>query len=152
MDHASLISALDYSELTGAFTWRKTGKAAGCVNRKGYKYIGFGGSLYRANRLAWFYVNGAWPSGQVDHIDGNRLNDAYSNLRDVTAEGNQRNRRRGNRGSSSPLLGVSWNAYTKKWRSQISVGKQTVHLGLFKTELEAHEAYLSAKQVHHLIA
>jgi hypothetical protein len=154
LDITKLRNLLVYDPVTGVFTWRnnignvKAGSVAGCLNRKGYRYIGVGGSLYRANRLAWAYVHGALPQGQVDHIDGNRANDSITNLRDVSAETNQRNRKRGNKNSTSCLLGVSYHRQTKKWRAQLCI-TTTKHLGLFDTEQEAHYAYLEAKQ-HYL--
>lgn len=154
LDITKLRQLLAYDATTGVFTWRenignvKKGSVAGCVNRKGYRYIGIDGVLYRANRLAWAYVNGELPKGQVDHIDGNRLNDSISNLRDVSAEENQRNRKSGNKNSTSSLLGVSYHKQTGKWRAQLCI-TTTKHLGLFDTEQEAHNAYLEAKN-HYL--
>ncbi len=151
MDIKTLRLALDFNPNTGIFRWAEKraniqiGDVAGCVNAKGYMYVGLGGKLYRANRLAWLYVHGTQPTGQVDHINGDRIDNRIDNLRDVTGTINQRNRLRGNRGSSSRLLGVSWHPGTSKWRSQISINRQTRHLGLFDTETAAHAAYLDAK-------
>lgn len=146
-----LRAAIDYNQSTGAFVWRvstsnvKAGTVAGCVNAKGYQYIGIGGKLYRANRLAWFYVHGTWPNGQIDHINGNRLDNRIENLRDVDGYTNQRNRHNGNKGSSSKLCGVSFHKGTGKWRAQLSINKTTKHLGLFDSEVAAHNAYKTAK-------
>ena len=156
MDITKLRSLLNYDPITGVFTWAKArrnieiGDIAGCVNAKGYRYIGVNNALYRANRLAWFYIHGVWPTQQIDHINGDRLDDRIENLRDVTQTRNQRNRKHGNINSSSKLIGVSWNKSSAKWRAQISVGKKTIHIGLYKTEQEAHAAYLAAKTTHHL--
>lgn len=156
MDQTTLKSLLSYSAETGHFHWKvprrniAVGDLAGCVNQKGYRYIGVGGKLYRANRLAWFYCYGEWPEFQVDHINGDRLDDRIENLRDVPPHGNQQNRRAGNKNSSSRLLGVSWNGATNSWRAQISVGRKTRHLGLYETEQDAHRAYLDAKSTYHL--
>lgn len=151
LDITKLRNVLAYDPATGVFTWRnnignvKKDAVAGCVNRKGYRYIGIDGVLYRANRLAWAYVNGSLPKGQIDHIDGDRLNNSISNLRDVSAETNQRNRKSGNKNSTSSLLGVSYHKQSGKWRAQISI-TTTKHLGLFDTEQDAYLAYLNAKQ------
>lgn len=154
LDITKLRNLLEYDPIAGVFTWRnnignvKAGSVAGCINRKGYRYIGVDGSLYRANRLAWAYVHGALPKGQIDHIDGNRLNNSINNLRDVSAETNQRNRKSGNKNSTSSLLGVSYHRQSGKWRAQICI-TTTKHLGLFDTEQEAHYAYIEAKK-HYL--
>jgi hypothetical protein len=154
LDITKLRNLLKYDPVSGVFTWRnnignvKAGSVAGCITRKGYRYIGVGGYLYRANRLAWAYVHGSLPKGQIDHIDGNRLNNSINNIRDVSAETNQRNRKSGNKNSTSSLLGVSYHKQTRKWRAQLSI-TTTKHLGLFDSEQEAHSAYIEAKE-HHL--
>jgi len=158
MDQLSLHTALSYDPESGLFSWAerrrnvKVGDPAGGINRKGYLYIGFANTSYRANRLAWFYVHGVWPSGQIDHINGDRTDNRIANLRDVSGAANQQNRRVGNRNSSSRLLGVSWHAGSRKWRAQISVGHSTRHVGMFDSEEAAHAAYLSAKALHHCSA
>ena len=147
ISHEYLKAAIQYVASTGEFSWRidtnkvKAGSIAGCVNAKGYQYIGIAGRLYRSNRLAWFYHYGIWPKGQIDHINGNRLDNRIKYLRDVDGATNQRNRKLGNKGSTSKLLGVSFHHPTGKWRAQISFGRKTRHLGLFQTEQEAHDAY-----------
>ena len=143
---------LSYDPATGVFTWRKyrrnikLGDVAGCINQKGYLYIGFQGKLYRANRLAWFYVHGVMPKGQVDHIDGDKLNNRISNLRDVDGFVNQQNRKGGNKNASSKYLGVSFHKQSKKWLAQIWFRKHK-YIGLYDTEEEAHQAYLAEKSV-----
>lgn len=149
--HTELTSLLDYDQLSGSFTWKvsasrtKAGSVAGCTNARGYVYIGVGGKLYRANRLAWFYVHGKWPAGQIDHINGDRGDNRIENLRDVSGSINQKNRKRANHGSTSRFLGVSFHPATGKWRSQISVNHETKYLGLYDSEEGAHAAYLTAK-------
>jgi HNH endonuclease/AP2 domain len=157
MDIDALRKALNFDMATGTFTWltsgrnHKIGDVAGCVNAKGYRYIGFRGVLYRANRLAWVFLHGEWPKGQIDHINGDRDDNRASNLRDVTGAGNQQNRRQGNKNSKSSLLGVSWHTQNKKWRALITVDRKTLYLGCFETEHAAHLAYLAAKAVYHRI-
>ena len=154
IDINELRMRLKYNPDNGEFVWArnignvKAGAVAGCVNQKGYRYISVFGRLYRANRLAWIYVHGSEPVGQIDHKDGNRLNNKISNLRDVDGFTNQQNRRLGNKNSTSKLLGVSFHKGTGKWRAQITERK-TIHIGLFNTELEAHNAYLQAKKKIH---
>lgn len=81
------------------------------------------------------------PRGfDVDHIDGQKLNNQKSNLRVATKQQNQFNRG-ANKGSASKHKGVSWYSKHKLWRASIRINKKTQHLGLFNTEEEAAAAY-----------
>ena len=75
---------------------------------------------------------------QVDHRDRNRLNNAASNLRWVTAQQNAENR-----------VGRGCQERCGRWIASIRVHGVKKHLGTFDTEKEAHERYLDAKKVHH---
>lgn len=84
---------------------------------------------------------------EVDHIDGNGLNNQRINLRIVSHRDNCLNKdthREGNGRSKYP--GV-YKAMSKgKWFSQIHIpGNPRKYLGVFPTELEAHQAYMKAK-------
>ena len=90
---------LSYNELTGIFTWIdsdnrivQNGSVAGNINRNGYCYIGLYREVYRAHRLAWLYMTGEMPTKQIDHIDGNKSNNAFSNLRLASNAENLKNR------------------------------------------------------------
>lgn len=89
---------LDYDPTTGVFMWlprsrsvRKIQKA-GCLMNSGYAAIRFKGKLYLSHRLAWFYMTGLWPESQLDHKDGCRTNNAWSNLRQATPSENSMNK------------------------------------------------------------
>lgn len=77
---------------------------------------------------------------QVDHISGDGLDCRRSNLRLATPTQNCRNARK-RLDNKSGFKGVSWHSQRKKWVSQISDGSRRLHLGLFETPEEAHEAY-----------
>jgi len=85
------------------------------------------------------------PNGdprQVDHIDGDRLNNIKKNLRIVTSQENNFNKRK-YRGSSftSKYKGVSWDTSNKKWRARLKIDKKDIHIGRFESEVEAAKAY-----------
>lgn len=138
---------LHYCEATGVFTWRvsrkrvRAGDTTGVrLNSHGYKRIKIDGVLYLAHRLAWLYVHGAWPSEQIDHINGDRADNRISNLRLANNRQNQQNQKlRIN--NASGFKGASWNARRRKWIAQISVEGRKTYLGAFETAHEAHAAY-----------
>ena len=153
LTHERLLQVLAYDEGTGDFTWLVTrGKAlqghqAGQPLRSGYIGIGIDRRDYLAHRLAWFYVFGRWPAGQIDHINGDRHQNRIANLRDVTSAENNQNTLGPSCRNRSGILGIAPNR--NKWRAQIVVGGKRTHLGTFSTQEEASAAYLEAKrQIH----
>lgn len=83
----------------------------------------------------------------VDHIDGNKLNNQKTNLRFCTRSQNTANRG-ANKNNKSGYKGVSWNKNTCKWRATIVINAKQNHLGLFNTKEQAAEAYnVAAKQL-----
>ena len=155
MDQATLKSWLIYHPETGVFTWAqsrvhgkvKVGRQAGCRRPDGYIVIRVLKKLYAASRLAFLYMTGEMPEF-VDHIDRDRSNDRWSNLRVATGSQNQWNRSRP-RHNTSGFKGVSWDAQRQKWFVSIhQFGKQR-NLGRFVTLEEAAAAYaLAAKEMH----
>lgn len=152
MDHKSVIELLDYSHESGTFTWKKkrrgvpVGKALGCSNERGYLRITVLGKSCYVHRLAWFYVHGSWPTGQIDHIDGNKNNNAISNLRDVSPQGNAQNITKPRKNNNSSALGVSWHKKSSKWQVHICVYKHRKYIGLFENFEDAKAAYAEEKR------
>ena len=149
-----LHQVLSYDKETGKFTWKvsrgnvSAGTAAGVI-AEGRISIRVNGKIYRANRLAWFYVTGEWPNGEVDHIDGDSLNDKWTNLRDVSRQVNQQNQRKPLIRNESGLLGVSQNKHTGKFTARVSVNSQIHWLGTYETPGLAHAAYIQGKRDLH---
>lgn len=86
---------------------------------------------------------------QIDHIDGDGLNNRRFNLRVVTAKENMQNMRKARNGSKSGLIGAVWDECNKKWRSQIRARGIRINIGLFDSAEKAHQAYLKAKRELH---
>jgi hypothetical protein len=80
------------------------------------------------------------PKIQVDHLDGDGLNNRKENLRIATGHQNQGNRRK-LKPASSRFKGVCFNKRTKKWKAQIKRHGKKVHLGTFSDEIAAAQAY-----------
>src|SRR4051812_42640544 len=114
-----LKEVLHYDSETGVFTWlvrrngaggpRNPGDRAGGLIKVGYEAIGVDGTRYYTHRLAWLYMKGKWPDSTIDHIDGDRLNNRFANLRDVLRKTNNQNLKAAQRNNSSGLLGVQKN-------------------------------------------
>jgi hypothetical protein len=145
---------LHYDPETGAFTWLATaGKAraggrAGDALSHGYNRIGIDGHVYLAHRLAWFYVYGIWPSGEIDHINGNRIDNRMVNLRDVPRRLNRENLRSARSDNQTGVLGVAKNGKSS-WQARIKVNGVRHSLGTYGSPEEAHQAYLKAKRKLH---
>ena len=142
---------VNYDHLTGVFTWKcdrsnktKKGDIAGSVESVGYRLITVDYSQIRAHRLAFLYMLGYLPEGEVDHIDRFRGNDAWENLREVSRSCNRRNT--GNpKNNTSGVKGVSFCNRNKKWLSVIFSGR-TFHLGYREEFIEAVCLRLAAEQ------
>lgn len=143
-----------YSHETGIFTRKvstnnraKVGEVVGCIRPDGYLCASIGGNLYQLHRLAWLHANGEWPSGQIDHINGDRADNRISNLRDVQHVENGRNQKLGSTNKSG-VNGVHWIQARGKWRAAITVNGKNRHLGHFDTLEAAARARKSADEHH----
>lgn len=147
---------LNYNQETGEFFWKirpsnntRDGQVAGVVNPKGYRVIKINAVGYKAHRLAWLYVYGVWPTKDVDHVNGIKHDNRISNLREITTSENAQNRRYANANGTSGFLGVTWQPTYKKWAAYIGVNGKRKTIGRYKTAIEASEAYLAEKRLHH---
>lgn len=88
------------------------------------------------------------PDLDVDHIDGDHMNNLDSNLRCCTVSQNLMNSGARKRGTSGYKC-VSFHRRTGKWQAAYRLNKKDVYIGLFNTPEEAHEAYCAAvKDLH----
>lgn len=148
---------LHYNPSTGDFFWlvdrnrARSGNAAGTLNVVSrYTLISIDGVQYPAHRLAWLYVMGTWPDGEVDHKNGKRSDNSFKNLRVVTHKINSQNRRSPRKGSKSGLLGVSRSGGRgRPWMSAIIHEGKRHYLGTFDTPEEAHAVYVDKKRELH---
>jgi hypothetical protein len=143
---------LAYDAATGIFTWlvnrgkARAGDSAG-RHHQGYIFIRIDGQRYAAHRLAWFYVIGAWPASQIDHINEARSDNRISNLRDVSGFFNQQNKKQASSNCQTKLRGVS--ALYGRYRASVYINGKQKYLGLFDTAEQAHAAYLAEKLASH---
>jgi len=107
------------------------GQEAGCINKKGYFTVGFNGKYYRNNRVVYFLYTRIDPEEkQVDHIDGDKLNNKISNLRLATYKQNGDNRKK-SRNNTSGVTGVYWHKRINKYMSSIPHNYKNLNLGYF---------------------
>ena len=157
LTYQRLKQLLRYNKRTGVFTWRVTagaralkGARAGGVCSAGYWILRIDRTSYRASRLAWFYVNGSWPKADIDHKNGNRADDRYANLRDVSVSVNVQNQRRARADNQQKVLGVIKARTKGKFAARIGLPDGTRKwLGTFDNTTDAGLAYLKAKRQLH---
>ena len=146
----TLKQLLEYSPITGKFTWKvrrnghgggvRPGDIAGKTNPvSGYIAIGVNGGLYLAHRLAFLYMTGEWPKKQVDHIDRDPANNAWRNLRPCTNKQNCENLslRSDNK---TGFAGVYWITRMQRWIAEVHHHGQRIHLGTFRLKEDAIRA------------
>lgn len=144
-----LRALLDYNPETGIFTWKtcrgggspEVGEIAGTKGDQGYQCILIRPYRYKAHRLAWLYVHGKWPAGQIDHKDGVPDHNWIANLRLATISQNCSNRIVS---ASSGLKGAYYHKHSRIWYSSIGKNGKQIHLGTYDTAEEAHAAYVKA--------
>lgn len=139
---------VDYNPSTGTFRWRvadrrrKVGQKAGGA-ALGYWSLGIDKRKYQAHRLAWLYVYGAWPDGEVDHINRDRQDNRIQNLRLASREQNGANCSL-SRSNTSGVKGVTWCKRSGKWKAAIMVKRNRLNLGYYDSVANAAAAYDSA--------
>lgn len=162
LDQKTLRSLVDYDPETGIVVWRKrpeinkyakawntryAGQQATCL-RKGYLQISItldSGEKYAypIHRLAWLYVYGEFPDGDLDHEDRVKTNNRIKNLRPSTVSLNGHNVGLTKRNKSG-VKGVNWHKASNKWIVRIATGGKVSYLGTFSDLEDAKAAYAAA--------
>jgi hypothetical protein len=114
------------------------------------------GTLYARRRIGereTIYMHrlivGAAAKEEVDHINGNGLDNQRSNLRKGSTRQNQWNTGKRRNGVTSRFKGVSFDRRRNKYYAEICVSRKRIKLGAFSCELDAARAYDSAAKKHH---
>lgn len=138
LTQAEVKNEVEYDPDTGNFIrlrGKGKGNLAGSINKyKQYVYIRIAGKRYMAHRIAWLYVYGASPDGDIDHINRIKHDNRIANLRVVSKSDNQHNHPK-SRSNTSGFTGVYFNKYS--WVAQITYKGKVIYLGSFATKEEA---------------
>lgn len=148
------MARVSYCGDTGAFVWTdakfvrgRAGEAAGSIDAWGYVIISANRHRVKAHRLAWRVMTGQWPTGVIDHINGNRADNRFSNLREVTPAGNRQNQQKVRSDSTTGVQGVR--QVGRLYAAYVRVNGRRIRMGGFPTAALAHAAYLTAKRLNH---
>jgi hypothetical protein len=125
----------------------RIGDVAGWIDKQGYRIIKVDGGTYKAHCLAWLWMIGAWPIKDIDHINLDKSDNRWCNLREATRSQNCAHKPR-NRNNTSGFKGVSWYRKYSKWVARIGVNGKGFTLGYRDTREEAAALYDDAAKKH----
>lgn len=142
-----LKAMLHYDSATGKFFWRvarppkiRIGDRAGCVICNRYWGIRIDNKRYYAHRLAFLYIHGRFPNGQLDHKDRDRANNRIENLREATTSQNIMNAKL-HKDSYTKFKGVHQDKKRNKYGSRIIFKRKTTWLGYYESARTAALVY-----------
>ena len=140
--------AFSYDPETGRLTrHRMPHRDPTWVSPTGYAKVNLGKEKYRAHRLAFVLMEGRWPHDQVDHINRDKLDNRWANLREATNSTNAVNRglQANNR---TGFRGVSYHKRDQVFRARVKVNGVERQVGQFATAIEAASARDRAMRAH----
>ena len=149
-----ILETFHYDSNQGKLFWKvkrsnntNIGDEAGWVDGYGYRQVTFDGKGIRAHRIIFFIEHGYIPE-LIDHINGNKLDNRISNLRECSKSQNGMNRGK-QKNNYSGISGVCWNSSAKKWQAYIKVDGRQIYLGLFSDKQEAAEVVTESRKKLH---
>ena len=132
IDQEILLNTCHYNPSTGVFkrvmkrswmgNWYACDSVPKSITGYGYLQMNFEGRPYVVHRLIFLYVTGEFPKEDVDHINGDRLDNRFENLRLVSRQDNLRNQGLRN-DNTSGHMGVSHDKSRGLFHAYIGVGK-----------------------------
>lgn len=151
LTHERLKEVLRFDAERGRFFWRipikgiRCGEEAGSFDAHGYGQVRIDRQIYKEHRLVWFYFTGEWPNGQIDHINHDRRDNRFENLRVVDNYENHLNRPM-LRNNTSGVMGVSFNKRLQDYEAYITVNGKRMRLGRFRSLEDAAMARAEANK------
>ena len=124
----------------------KAGDRFGSIESTGRRQGRIAGKFYLEHRLIWLYHKGYLPEVDVDHINGDPLDNRIGNLREASHQCNMQNQKLRNTNTTG-VPGV--NKQYDKYRARLTVGKDyQMNLGSYNSILEAALARLTCEVQH----
>jgi hypothetical protein len=120
----------------------KVNTKAGYINAEGYLQISINNKKFKEHQIVYLMNHGYIPK-EIDHINGNKLDNRIENLREVSRLQNMYNKP-AYKTNTSGSKNVSWKAKISKWQVDISFNGKRKYIGVFEdfelAELVAAEA------------
>jgi hypothetical protein len=127
----------------------RNGKQVG--GRSGdYLRFNFEKQKFPAHRFIYMHVHGPVPrTSEIDHINGNKLDNRIENLRRVSTSQNQQNRRGPQKNSTTKVRGVFWHVGKRKYMAKLKINGKQIYAGYFDDIEKAKLAYAKTAAVYH---
>jgi len=138
----ALVDDEDYDRLVAMGKWHV---CAGYASKAGKKSQGQQGMCIYMHR----FIMSAQKGVEIDHINGDRLDNRKCNLRLCSHLENLKNQPTARKNNTSGFKGVCWNKVLNKWQSNIMLNGKSTHLGVFMCKIEAAKAYNAAAVQFH---
>ncbi len=120
------------------------GKEAFTANDRGYKQGSVFGLNFRAHQVIWAMMTGEWNAADIDHIDMNKSNNSWANLRAASRSENKFNV--GLRpDNTSGIKGVWYHSQCRKWAAEVYANGKKHSLGVFPTKQDASDVAAEAR-------
>lgn len=154
LTHKRLKELVDYDPESGYFSWKfgrpgaSMGVRCGTVKKAGYTILTLDRTLFRAHRVAWFFVHGEWPKDEIDHINRMRSDNRLANLRIADRSKNGFNKPVRS-DSKIGVKNVSYDQETGVYYVRLVIDKKPFNFGGFATIGEAAACAATERLKHH---
>lgn len=152
--YSDLSELFAYDPWSGAIThlrkWgrRKVGDVATFPASHGYLRVSVGKQEVYAHRLAWYLMMGTEAPEQIDHVNGNRADNRWRNLRLASNGQNAMNRTK-LRNNTSGFKNVHFHKASGLWRVRVRVDGQEIIGGYFSSTEDANQAAIVLREMLH---